>query len=209
MARKSKVRTVQKPARAVAACDVRTRKTATSETARQKRGDLKSTADTEQKRKVAVGVKRSQRVRAAKPAAISCGAESPDLSVLKGDIAVPVAVASLPKRKHLASRLQLINRLADVIARRLDAIDGITAGAGCNMADGERQARTIAMLVRVLNELKKEQGGDKRGPDYNADRPRDLDELRERLSHRLAERIDGRSTLPVVDHAGGGDPVSG
>lgn len=93
---------------------------------------------------------------------------------------------------------------------QLDQIDAIMrdprrgeAGA----SEAERHARTVAQLARVAAELRKEMDADQRrraddddrADRAHADRPRDLDDLRERLSRRLDIRLGGGSSVPVGD----------
>ena len=98
------------------------------------------------------------------------------------------------------------------MTHQLDQIDAIMrdpqrgeAGA----SEAERHARTVAQLARVAAELRKEMDADKRrrADDDRAhdadrahpDRPRDLDDLRERLSRRLDIRLRGGPPVPVGD----------
>src|SRR4051812_12855899 len=116
--------------------------------------------------------------------------------------------AKLPtkRRKSSASRTNLIGRIVKVIDGQLDLIDAMTADPDrSDVAGGgtERYARTVATLARVLAELRKEQVGDKRRPANDDHRPRDLDDLRERLSRRLAQRLDDGSAPPAGGHDAG------
>ena len=115
------------------------------------------------------------------------------------------------RRKRTRTQSQLIGRLVDTIDGQLDQIDAIMRDperGASGPTDAERYARTVAALARVTVELRKElEAGRRRradddsaaGHDQSADsahlgdpdRPRDLDELRERLSRRLDERLRG------------------
>lgn len=101
---------------------------------------------------------------------------------------------------------QLIARITLLIARQLDVIDEIllnTESTDPRRLDAERHARAVAVLCRVLAELRKYQG-DEQGADDDDDRPGSLDELRERLSRRLGERLGRAETQTLgVDDAGG------
>lgn len=131
----------------------------------------------------------------------------------------PVAAS---KRKRVRTPVQLIGRLVDTIDGQLDQIDAILRDpdrGDSGPSDAERHARTVAALARVTVELRKElEAGRRRRADDNSapgrdqssdhDRPRDLDELRERLSRRLDERLGSGSVASVADDAAGGDRVS-
>lgn len=136
----------------------------------------------------------------------------------------PTAAAEVsPKsRKKLRTHSQFIVRIAETIAGQLDAIDAITRDPSrgeSGPGEAERHARAVAALARVSAELRKEQEADRRrraddddgacgsGRSGDPDRPRDLDELRERLSRRLDERIRSGSAVSVGDDAAGRDRV--
>ncbi|UGV26083.1 hypothetical protein E0H22_10505 [Rhodopseudomonas boonkerdii] len=141
---------------------------------------------------------------ARKPAASKTPAATPSAKT-------PRAAASLrpAARKRLRTHSQFIQRIADTIAGQLDQIDAITRAPGrseTGPSEAERHARTVAALARVAAELRKEREADRRRADddhrsADSDRPRDLDELRERLSRRLEARLGRGSAVPVGDDA--------
>jgi hypothetical protein len=97
-------------------------------------------------------------------------------------------------RAKPGSRLPLVKRVAKVIERELDLIEKIVGRTGADEAlrgEADQRARTLSVLVRTLGELKKARVDDEQGAADHDDRPRDLDELRERLSERLAKRLRG------------------
>lgn len=168
-------------------------------------------------------VKRSAKPPKAEPAAICVSSDAiavePEEMVHVAD-QLPVIIASPPapsadatsaeKRKRPRTHSQLISRIVDTIASQLDAIDAITSDPGRGEAgpgEAERHARAVAALARVAAELRKELEGDRRrradDDDRSADpdRPRDLDELRERLSRRLDARLGCGSAVPVGNDA--------
>jgi hypothetical protein len=106
-----------------------------------------------------------------------------------------------PKRKaKTLSRAQLVHRLANAVAGELDLIEQVTAGAQVDASlrtESDRRARTLATLARTLSALRKAREDDDQRPAHDDDRPRDLDELRRRLSERLAGKIRGGSALPA------------
>jgi hypothetical protein len=138
-------------------------------------------------------------------------------------VSTTAAEAVRPSRKRLRTHSQFILRISETIAGQLDAIDAITRdpkrGEG-GPGEAERHARTVAALARVSAELRKELEADRRrraddddsardaGHSGVADRPRDLDELRERLSRRLEERHRSGPAVSVGDDAAGGDRLS-
>jgi hypothetical protein len=90
------------------------------------------------------------------------------------------------------SRAPLVKRVIKVIERELDLIEKIVGRRGGDEAlltGAERHARMLAVLARTLIELKKGCVDDEQGSADHDDRPRDLDELRQRLSERLAKRL--------------------
>ncbi|WP_441241302.1 hypothetical protein [Tardiphaga sp. 768_D3_N2_1] len=98
------------------------------------------------------------------------------------------------------SRGPLVKRVTKVIERELDLIEKIVGRTGGDEAlrtEAERRARTLAVLARTLIELKKGRVDDEQGSAEDDDRPRDLDELRQRLSERLAKRLQGGARLPA------------
>ncbi|WNV09343.1 hypothetical protein [Tardiphaga sp. 709] len=107
-------------------------------------------------------------------------------------------------RAKPGSRGPLVERVTKVIERELDLIENIVGRIGGDEAlrtESERRARTLAVLARTLIELKKARVDDEQGSAEDDDRPRDLDELRQRLSERLAKRLRGGAQLS----AGGAD----
>jgi aminopeptidase N len=121
------------------------------------------------------------------------------------------------KRKRPKTHAQLMGRIVDAIGGQLDAIEAIThdpARGEAGRSEAERHARAVATLVRVLAELRKEQDGDQRRSvdddqrARDAERPRDLDELRARLSRRLEEAHRRGAAVSVADDAAGGVRLS-
>jgi hypothetical protein len=109
-------------------------------------------------------------------------------------------VKDLRKNASTGSRAPLVNRVTKVIERELDLIEKIVGRIGRDASartEAEHRARTLALLVRTLSELKKAQAGDEHRSGQDDDRPRDLDELRRRLSERLAKRLAGRTAVPA------------
>jgi hypothetical protein len=112
----------------------------------------------------------------------------------------------LGKKVRPGSRTSLVKRVTKVIERELDLIEKIVGRVGCDeslRAEADRRARTLAVLVRTLIELKKGRVDDAQGSAEHDDRPRDLDELRQRLSERLARRLQGELQLSDGGHDGG------
>jgi hypothetical protein len=134
----------------------------------------------------------------------------------KKETGPPAAPDTAAKRKSSRTQSQLIRRLVNTIDGQLDQIDTIMRNPKRGPNEAERCARAVAALARVTVELRKEleAGRRRRADDNNAagcdpsadpDRPRDLDELRERLSRRLDERLRGGSAVSMGDDAAGGN----
>lgn len=146
------------------------------------------------------------------------------VAVAKPDVsAVSVAVLdTADKRRRSRTQSQLIARFVETIDTQLDQIDAIMRDPDrgeSGPSDAERHARTVAALARVTVELRKElEAGRRRRADDNSaadlqqsadpDRPRDLDELRERLSRRLDDRLESGPAVSVGDDAAGGNRLS-
>lgn len=226
MAKTSKARPATKPARASALADgaaiddhdAKARRLAGVETRKKTVASTMVYAG--------LGVRASERVKKAVPTvkepAAKRLAEEPESVTPETELPEqPVGPARVrdiaDQRKRPRTQSQLIGRLVDTIDGQLDQIDAIMRNpdrgdAGSNEA--ERHARTVAALARVTVELRKElEAGRRRRADdvssrdrersHRPDRPRDLDELRERLSRRLEEWHRSGSQVSVADDAAG------
>ncbi len=112
----------------------------------------------------------------------------------------------LGKKVKPGSRAPLVKRVTKVIEREMDLIERIVGRIGGDeslRSEADQRARTLSVLVRTLTELKKARVGDEQGSADHDDRPRDLDELRQRLSERLAKRLQGELQLSAGGHDGG------
>lgn len=144
-------------------------------------------------------------------------AASPSVSADAVPDQIPVARKSGNKpasrrKARTISRAQLVNRLANAVAGELDLIEQITEGGEVDISlrtESERRARTLATLARTLSAMKKVREDDAQRPDHDDDRPRDLDELRRRLSERLAAKLRGGSALPAGGDVAGRNEPSG
>ncbi|WP_371420504.1 hypothetical protein [Tardiphaga sp.] len=108
--------------------------------------------------------------------------------------------AAVDRLHDLPPDAPLTVRVTRAIACELDSIERIVGRTRVNESlrtDVERRARTLASLARTLTELKKVQGGTDQRPAEDDDRPRDLDELRRRISERLARRLGDRQSVSL------------
>jgi hypothetical protein len=107
-----------------------------------------------------------------------------------------------------ATGIALVERVTRAVERELSQIEVIVGGHHVNAArrtEAERRARTLASLARTLTEVRKLRTDEhKVKPQDDPDRPRDLEELRRRLSQRLAQMVRG-----TVDHPAGKDETGG
>lgn len=130
----------------------------------------------------------------------------------QSDVAEILAAADkiLGKKVKAGSRMPLVKRVTKIIERELDLLEkmvGRIGGDEALRAEADQRARTLAVLVRTLTELKKVRVDDAQGSADHDDRPRDLDELRQRLSERLAKRLHGGQRLPAGRDDGRRDEV--
>jgi hypothetical protein len=108
-----------------------------------------------------------------------------------------------------ATGIALVERVTRAVERELSQIEVIVGGHHVKPAlrtEAERRARTLASLARTLTEVRKLRADEHRvKPQDDPDRPRDIEELRRRLSERLEQMVRGRTDLPVETHEIGGD----
>lgn len=231
MARTTTARPATKPVRAVSLCDDAN---AAANAADDDDAEARRLAGIAlRKRTVAatmvyagLGVRAGERVKATpkkSPQRKSTRKKATEPEQGQSDMPVaPVDASIAPdRRKRSRTQSQLIARFVNAIDGQLDQIDAImrdpNRGEGAP-SDAERHARAVAALARVTVELRNEleAGRRRRADDDTAsgrersadpDRPRDLDELRERLSRRLDIRLAGGPAVPVADDAAGGNRI--
>jgi hypothetical protein len=120
-----------------------------------------------------------------------------------------VAPARLPRRKpgvrvrHRAgSRAALVTRMWRTAELQVEEIEDHMAAAGLDVAERERNARTLAVVARTLRELSavdesqtRRKGGQQTPDDDNDDDPvpRDIDEFRRELARRIHALVDSRT----------------
>jgi hypothetical protein len=100
-----------------------------------------------------------------------------------------------------ATGIALVERVTRAVERELSQIEVIVGGSHVNAArrtEAERRARTLASLARTLTEVRKLRADEHRvKPQDDPDRPRDLEELRRRLSERLKNMVRGTVDRPA------------
>jgi hypothetical protein len=122
---------------------------------------------------------------------------------------LPLPLPALPRRRdnlnRPESRKALVERLWRNAEQQVAQIEARLARSGISSDDGERDARSLAVLVRTLRELAA--FDDAREPDAKAGKrtkkqskpenddpvPRDLDELRRELVRRIHAFVDERT----------------
>jgi hypothetical protein len=136
--------------------------------------------------------------------------------VPQGDVAEPVPSAHVKRSatERLndpppATGIALVERVTRAVERELSQIEVIVGGHHVKAAqrtEAERRARTLASLARTLTEVRKLRADEHRvKPQDDPDRPRDLEELRRRLSERLERIRRGRSDRAAEGNETGGD----
>ena len=98
-----------------------------------------------------------------------------------------------------ADTLTLVERVAQAVDRELAEIEGIvgTLQGKSRPTEAERRARTLASLARTLSEVRRLRAADETQNPDDVDQPRDLEELRQRLSKRLAQMVEAGETSPT------------
>jgi hypothetical protein len=108
-----------------------------------------------------------------------------------------------------ATGIALVERVTRAVERELSQIEVIVGGHHVKpgqRTEAERRARTLASLARTLTEVRKLRADEhKVKPQDDPDRPRDLEELRRRLSQRLEQMLRGRPDPPARNDETGGD----
>lgn len=94
----------------------------------------------------------------------------------------------------------LVERVAQAVDRELAEIEAIVAKmtGKSRPTEAERRARTLASLARTLSEVRRLRAADETQKPDDVDRPCDLEELRQRLSQRLAQMVEA-GDAPAVD----------
>jgi hypothetical protein len=108
-----------------------------------------------------------------------------------------------------ATGIALVERVTRAVERELSQIEVIVGGHHVKpgqRTEAERRARTLASLARTLTEVRKLRADEHRvKPQDDPDRPRDLEELRRRLSERLKNMVRGTVDHPAGKPETGGD----
>lgn len=93
----------------------------------------------------------------------------------------------------------LVERVARAVDRELAEIEGIVGSlqGKSRPTEAERRARTLASLARTLSEVRRLRAADETQMPDDVDRPRDLEELRQRLSGRLAQMVEAGEASPA------------
>jgi hypothetical protein len=111
-----------------------------------------------------------------------------------------------------AAGIALVERVTRAVERELSQIEVIVGGTHVNQnrrTEAERRARTLASLARTLTEVRKLRADEHRvNPQDDPDRPRDLEELRRRLSERLERMRRGRTAPAAEGNETGGGGLS-
>ncbi|MBS7539370.1 hypothetical protein [Ancylobacter lacus] len=131
----------------------------------------------------------------ANPAGADPGAAGPAAPASAGSAGCPAAPAAGPERlaDPATSRRDLVARLVKRIEGEIAAVERLIARAGLNagavrVADAERAARTLGLLVRSLRELAALERAEGPEEDEDADEVRDVDSYRRELARAL-ERV--------------------
>jgi hypothetical protein len=156
-------------------------------------------------------------------AATNCVVGSEPIAVDPNDEAARAAIArrQVRGRRSPADRagdpppatgVALVERVTRAVERELSQIEVIVGGHHVNKGqrtEAERRARTLASLARTLTEVRRLRADEhKVKPQDDPDRPRDLDELRRRLSLRLDQMVRSRADIRTCKHETGGDGPS-
>jgi hypothetical protein len=108
--------------------------------------------------------------------------------------------------------IALVERVTRAVERELSQIEVIVGGHHVKpqqRTEAERRARTLASLARTLTEVRKLRADEHRvNPQDDPDRPRDLEELRRRLSERLGRMRRGRTAPAAGGNETGGGGLS-
>jgi hypothetical protein len=154
----------------------------------------------------------TNRVVGPEPIAVDPGDEAARAAIAKRQVRgrrTAVDRAGDPPR---AIGMALVERVTRAVERELSQIEVIVGGSHVKAAqrtEAERRARTLASLARTLTEVRKLRADEHRvKPQDDPDRPRDLEELRRRLSQRLEQMVRGTTDVPVEKHEAGGDGLS-
>jgi hypothetical protein len=93
----------------------------------------------------------------------------------------------------------LVERVARAVDRELAEVEGIVGSlqGKSRPTEAERRARTLASLARTLSEVRRLRAADETQMPDDVDRPRDLEELRQRLSGRLAQMVETGEASPA------------
>lgn len=94
----------------------------------------------------------------------------------------------------------LVERVAQAVDRELAEIEAIVIKmtGKSRPTEAERRARTLASLARTLSEVRRLRAADETQKPDDVDRPGDLEQLRQRLSQRLAQMVEA-GDAPSVD----------
>lgn len=120
---------------------------------------------------------------------------------------IPRRRAGRRRRSREDTRADLVDRLWRTAERQVDEIDKRLEAAGLEPAEGEGNARTLAIVVKTLRDLSALDAAGKapgRGPGQEAANddddavPRNIDDLRRELARKLEAFVAGEQ-----------DPVSG
>ncbi|MBC7586103.1 MAG: hypothetical protein H7316_20375 [Tardiphaga sp.] len=120
---------------------------------------------------------------------------------------VTSAKKATPAKRGTAARLDtaapdsatLVERVAQAVDRELAEIEAIVAKmtGKSRPTEAERRARTLASLARTLSEVRRLRAADETQKPDDVERPGDLEELRQRLSQRLAQMVEAGDAPPV------------
>lgn len=140
-------------------------------------------------RKTAVR-KTSVKKKAVKPAATPETAAAPPARKDADESAACPATTADPTTAEGGA--ELIDRVMRAVDRELAEIESIvgTLRRKSRPTEAERRARTLASLTRTLSEVRRLRVADEMQMPDDAERPRDLEELRQRLSQRLARMVE-------------------
>ena len=138
----------------------------------------------------------ARKVPAKKAAPAKRGVKSAAPSVARGKAASGTAA---PADAVAPDSATLVERVAQAVDRELAEIEANVAKmpGKSRPTEAERRARTLASLARTLSEVRRLRAADETQKPDDIDRPGDLEELRQRLSQRLAQMVDAGDAPPV------------